>query len=416
MKQRIRFWRQFYLSILSQVISLASQVIVLSAVYSSADLIGITQALLLFSLGQSLTFLDFGSNAAVIRSSAFFASTKDPKYLIEIVSIVRRLALISIAYLLVLLSLYFYIDVIRIYLIYITFIISSNFLNLFTNILRGFGSVAISTFTNSVPLLLVAIISLLVNQGVPPQFFPISTIAFGSIYGLCTFLFFRNKYQVLNVEFENMSLNLRDLISDTFYGFKLSINYWIYQLSFVIFLNFDRFVTLNDNERLRSYSPYIILFVGFINLLWMASLNHAVMLIQDQFSEDSKDKNNSKRLFQLGTVLAMSYPIISFIYVSQTLGVSEFSARISLSFSLQIILVSSLMTEMTYNSSSHEIAKRAKVYFTLMSLQLISSQYLVNLNGVLGSPLAMNLSTLTVYLSLRAHKLLKLKRLNIRAN
>lgn len=416
MKQRIRFWQQFYFSILSQAISLVSQVIVLSEIYRSSDLISINQALLLFSLGQSLTFLDFGSNAAVIRSSAFFHSTKDPMHLNEMVSIVRRLALISIVYLSILLLLCIYVDVIRIYLIYITFIISSNFLNLFINILRGFGSVTIATFTNSAPLLLVAIIALLVDERVPPQFFPISIIAFGSVYGLCAFLFFRNKYQVLEMKFKNITLNLRDLTSDILCRFKVSINFWIYQLCFVIFLNFDRFVTLNDTEQLRSYSPYIILFVGFINLLWIASLNHAVMLTHDQFSADTTDKNNSKRLIQLGIVLAMSYPIISFLYVSQTLGVEEFSPEISLSFSLQIVLVSSLMTQLIYNSSSHEIAKRAKVYFILMSLQLISSQYLVDLYGVLGSPLAMNLSSLAVYLSLRAHQLLKIKRLNFRAN
>jgi len=416
MKQRIRFWRQFYLSILSQAISLVSQIIVLSEVYRSSDLISITQALLLFSLGQSLVFLDFGSNAAVIRSSAIFHSTKDSIHLNEIVSVVRRLALMSIVYLSILLLLYIYVDVIRIYIIYITFIISVNFLNLFINILRGFGSVTIATFANSVPLLLVAIIALIVNEGVPPQFFPISTIAFGCIYGLCAFLFFRNKYQVLDMEFKNMTLNLRDLISDTLRGFKVSISFWIYQLCFVIFLNFDRFVTLNDTEQLISYSPYIILFVGFINLLWIASFNHAVMLIHDQFSKDIKGKNNSVRLFQLGMVLAISYPIVSFLYVSQTLGVGEFSPGISLSFSLQIVLVSSLMNQMIYNSSSHEIAKRAKVCLILMSLQLISSQSLVDLYGVLGSPLAMNLSTLAVYLSLRAHHLLKLKSLNFRAN
>lgn len=415
MKQRIRFWRQFYLSILSQAISLISQVIVLSEVYRSSDLISINQALLLFSLGQSLTFLDFGSNAAVIRSSAFFHSTKDSTHLNEIVIIVRRLALISIVYLSILLLLYIYVDVIRIYLIYITFIISSNFLNLFINILRGFGSVTIATFTNSAPLLLVAIIAVLVDEGVYPQFFPISTIAFGCIYGLCAFLFFRNKFQVLDLGFKNMRLNLRSLISDALCGFKVSINFWIYQLCFVIFLNFDRFVTLSDNDQLRSYSPYIILFVGFMNLLWIASSNHTVMLIHDQFSENTKDKNNSKRLFRLGMVLAMSYPIISFFYVSQTLGVGEFSLGISLSFSLQIVLVSSLMNQMIYNSSSREISKNAKVYFILMSLHLISSQYLVDLIGVLGSPLAMNLSTLVVYLSLRAHQLLELKRVEFRA-
>ena len=416
MKTRIRFWRQFYLSILSQAISLFSQVIVLSEVYRSSDSISITQALLLFSLGQSLTFLDFGSNAAVIRSSAFFHSTKDSTHLNEIVSVVRRLALISIVYLSTLLLLYIYVDVIRIYLIYITFIISSNFLNLFINILRGFGSVTIATFTNSAPLLLVAIIALLVNEEVPPEFFPMSTIAFGCVYGLCAFLFFKNKFQLLDVKFKNLRLNLGDIIGDLLCGFKVSIYFWISQLCFVIFLNFDRFVTLNDSEQLRIYSPYIILFVGFINLLWIASFNHAVMLIHVQFSEDSNDRNNSKRLFQLGMVLALAYPIISFLYVSQTLGVREFSLEISLSFSLQIVLISSLMNHMIYSSSSHEISKSAKVYFVLMSLQLISSQFLVDLNGVLGSPLAMNLSTLAVYLFLRVHQRLKSKRLKVRAN
>jgi hypothetical protein len=262
----------------------------------------------------------------------------------------------------------------------------------------------------------VAIIALLVNEGVPPEFFPMSTIALGCVYGLCAFLFFKNKFQLLDIKFKNLRLNLGDIIRDILCGFKVSIYFWISQLCFAIFLNFDRFVTLNDSEQLRSYSPYIILFVGFINLLWIASYNHAVMLIHVQFSEDSNDRNNSTRLFQLGMVLALAYPIISFLYVSQTLGVREFSLEISLSFSLQIVLISSLMNHMIYSSSSHEISKSAKVYFVLMSLQLISSQFLVDLNGVLGSSLAMNLSTLAVYLFLRAHQRLKSKRLKVRAN
>jgi hypothetical protein len=400
MKSKINFWKQFSLTIFAQAISVLSQVVVLSEIYKSSDSNGINQALLLFSIGQSLTFLDFGSNASIIRASAFLSVTKNSVHQIEIVNIVRRLALISIVNLLILFLLLIFREDIRIFLLYTVFVVASTFLNLFVNILRGFGSLGISNFTNAIPLFFAAIGSLTLGGKISPQYVPMIMIVIGCLYGVAAFFVLRHRVPELRLFCNEHQRHFLNFKMKSFSNFRVSLDFWVSQICFVVFLNFDRFVVINSENLLIAYSPYVIVFIGFTNLLWNASSNHAVMNIHEDFSDQKSEESRSNRLVALGFILAFIYPVMCYLYVSQTLGLREFSFGLSMSFSLQLLLLSALLNYLIFNSSTHEVNKRARVFLGLVLLQVTFSSMVIKNFGLIGSPVTMNIATLAIILLL----------------
>jgi len=410
MKIRIRFWKQFSLSIFAQVISVLSQVAILSEIYKSSDSSAVNQALLLFSIGQSLTFLDFGANASIIRSSAFLHTTKNALHFTEMVNIIRRLAIICIIYLLFLLVLFILEEDIRLFLVYIVFVVSTTFLNLFVNILRGFGSPSISSFTNAVPLFFAAVIMFTIGEKLGPQFAPVFIVALSSMYSFAAFLILRNRKPELNLISNAIKFEFRNLSAKISSNFRVSMNLWLSQIYFIIFLNFDRFATINSESGLRSYSPYIIVFIGFVYFLWNSSSNHAVMNIHEHYSDSDLEESGSNRLVIVGLLLAITYPFVAYLYVTQTLGASQFSMILTLSFSLELFLLSKLFSILTSNSSTREILIRSLVFLILMTTQIASSHILVNSFGFAGSSITMNISTLSVLSLLLARRHFELRK------